>query len=367
MNYRIAEYEDVQPIQSALERLWADNLPLTCPARRRFEWYYRDNPAGVGHALLLVPEGQADEAAVGCAGVGVRTFAVRGKSTKVGLLADLAVDKAHRTVGPAIKLQRAVQAHARRHFTMTYGFPNKSAVGLYRRVGYRVLGVPTRYALVVRHAGYVRQALDSKPAKERLGDVDVSWLVEPAAFVLDRGLGMLRGAWAVARVGANTVDETRTVDDRFDTLFESAKSRYDVIAWKDAAFVRWRFLDNPHGQYDLTKLVGRDDSLRAYAATTWEGGVLQIADVLGRSLADEEMLVSELVRRAYQRGARAVSLRAMGADDLMDRLFALGFRKRESERTVLADGPEEGQALSVDADVLADGGRWVLTDADEDA
>ena len=80
-----------------------------------------------------------------------------------GLFADFTVDKAHRTVLPALMLQRALAEYAQKHFDVAYAYPNDAAVGIFSRIGYEVLGRAGRYVRVLRSADYLRRAIPMAP------------------------------------------------------------------------------------------------------------------------------------------------------------------------------------------------------------
>src|SRR4051794_2215991 len=121
--------------RASLIRLWTRNLPVGTAVDDKFRWFYLDSPAGPAEAFLLEPQDGPDQGrAVGCAGIGQRDFAYRGQPVRAALLADLAVDKSHRTVLPALTLQRGVQRYTRGAFDLSYGFPNKHAVAIHTRL-----------------------------------------------------------------------------------------------------------------------------------------------------------------------------------------------------------------------------------------
>ena len=91
-------------VRADLERLWDANLTLESHPADKFGWLYAEAPVVPATVFVL----RADGAAVGTAGVGVRRFQLGADVGEAGLLADLAVDKAHRSVGPALALVRAV-------------------------------------------------------------------------------------------------------------------------------------------------------------------------------------------------------------------------------------------------------------------
>src|SRR5262245_7071772 len=109
--------------------VWERNLSLPVSARRRFEWLYRDNPAGPGRLAVLESRTGAETAAaiVGTAGYGTRAVRLRGETRPGAVLADMAVDRAHRTAMPAIMLAREVRREVLARCHIVYAFPNEHA------------------------------------------------------------------------------------------------------------------------------------------------------------------------------------------------------------------------------------------------
>src|SRR5688500_13696162 len=90
---------------SALFGVWDAAYPAALAPR--FDWLYRRNPAGPARVwLLCTPTGEA----VGGLSVFPRRFWAGGRHLSGAIVGDMIVLPAHRTLGPALMLQRAVQA-----------------------------------------------------------------------------------------------------------------------------------------------------------------------------------------------------------------------------------------------------------------
>ena len=156
-----ARLTEAHEARSSLTELWSRNLPVGTVVDDKFRWFYLEAPLGPASAFLLEAQDGPDQGrAVGCAGIGLRELAYRGKVLRAALLADLAVDKSHRTVLPALTMQRAVRKHTQSAFDLSYGFPNKHAVAVHTRIGFHLLGHMQRWVLVLRHAPYLQRVMD---------------------------------------------------------------------------------------------------------------------------------------------------------------------------------------------------------------
>jgi hypothetical protein len=361
-------------VEADLRRLWDANLTVDGGVERKLSWLYReapDLPDGV-FMLAAEPEGGGDttpRAWVGTAGVLVRRVQVAERELRAGLLADLAVDRAHRSVGPALMLAREARAWTLGHLDLAYGFPNRHAEGVFKRVGYKVLGKMPRYARVLRHAGYAAKVTEDDLAKapaplrsyllRGLQQPAVAALAGLAADAAFLALGAAEGLGAASRLKLESVARP---DDRFDRLWAAAHASYLVVAQRTSHFLDWRF---PPGD-NLTFLVAstrRTGEPRAYAVVERDGDAAHIRDLFGHP-TDVPALLDMMIPALYAKGAASLSMRYLGAPWLARALSARRFAARTGERTITVGTSE---ALPSDLRTrLEDVASWHLTDADED-
>lgn len=363
--YRVARARPADA-QADLERLWAANLQVEGGVRAKFEWLYRDAPLAPDTVFLLHT---GDEPAVGTAGVGVRAMQLGDHDVRAGLLADLAVDRAHRSVGPALALVREAKAWAGSEFALLYGFPNRLAEGVFKRVGYQALGQIARYARPLRHADYAgrleEKDLASAPAAAR------PWLLKAARTPAVAALAgvaidlakLARGVpAAVAATGRLRHDVAAAPDPRFDALWARARGEYTIVAARTARFLAWRFPARAERRWHLA-IDRSSGALRAYAVVDVQDGVAHVRDLFGHR-DDVLAVLDRLPLALYRAGASSISLRYLGAAWLADAIVARGFALRQADRMIaVAAGtavPREGTPSVLDA------GAWHLTDADED-
>lgn len=357
-------------VRQDLERLWGANLQVDGGVAAKYEWLYRDAPFAA-EAVFVLRAG--DGPPVGTAGVGVRTFQLDGDVRTLhtaGLLADLAVDKAHRSVGPALAMVREVKAYATGAHALAYGFPNQLAQGVFKRAGYQALGTITRYARPLRHAGYadrieerdlarVPEALRGRllaaakvPALARLGG---------AAFdAVQLARGAPAAASAAARLRLDHDDEAP--DGHFDDLWARARGEYRVVAARSARFLAWRF-PPAAGRSWLRAVDRRTGKLRAYATIELQDGTAHLRDLFGHH-DDVIALLDRLPIALYRAGATSASIRYLGAPWLANAIMARGFAARQSDR-MIAVATGAGLPAGAASSVL-DPEAWHLTDADED-
>jgi hypothetical protein len=340
-----ASETDVHDSRDVLHRLWADNLGVRGGLDDKLRWFYCDGPHGPGHALVL----RAGDAAVGCAGVGVRTLFHRGEPLRAALFADLAIDRGHRSGLPALTLLRSVQAEVARDFDLGYGFPNHRAIAVYRRAGFVELGQMHRYVRVLRSRRYLRAA--------------APWLSIPAAVIADRAL---TAAARIHQLRARrfVLEWPAQFDARFDRLWQAVGAGDRAGDWiaceRTAAFLGWRFARTP---YRIAAVVRRDTgALAAYGVLRpAEHGLIELLDLFGAGERELGAALALIVPAARRFGFAAIGFRFLGDPRVIRVLRAHGFARRAEPRSIVVAGGR-GAALAR----LYHSDAWYLTDLDED-
>jgi hypothetical protein len=345
---------DPSAVRADLVRVWTSNLPVEDQAQAKFDWIYRravQAPPGV--FVLSARTGTEAPRVVGTAGMAVRSLRAGSQSLRAALLVDLAVDRDHRTVMPALRLVRGARAAAQSEFDLAYGFPNRQSRAVFLRCGYRELGRATRWARVLRHARYVHRV------------VPMIALSSPAGAILDAGNLALLAARLAPALGSQRLYWLEHADARFDRLWEAARGAYRLVGTRDAAFLRWRFLDQPGHAYQIAVLADRRSAreLRAYAVVEREGPQAHIRDLFGHP-GDLGMLLDLLLLALTRQGLESASFGYLGSDAMTRLLISRGFRRRESDRMVVYD---VGTTRADLAALVGGSHSWHLTDADEDA
>lgn len=353
-----------------LEALWQRNLTLEQSAAEKFAWLYQTAPNPPDDVFLLEASAApgATSRTVGTAGVGLREIAVNQHHLRAGLLADLAVDRDHRTVAPALRLVREVKAWAMASLDLAYGFPNQHAQGVFRRVGYVALGAMPRYVRVLRHRSYLGRVgeadLARLPAWLRPVAHDVltrdGWSQAAAAGAFDllqlgRDLGFLVAARRQKRVGF--VDAAPA---GIDALWLRCRSEHTVVSVRSQQLLEWRYPAQA-GRFWAEARSG--SRLDAYAVIDRIGDVAHIRDLFGGRDAMEALL-RQLIFECYRRGITSISMRYLGDRWMSDLLRLARFEERSAERTIFVGvSPRLETRLQA---MLVDPACWFLTDFDED-
>jgi len=334
--------------------LLARNLGGSCSdPKRRVEWFYLEGPFGPGIAHLL-EHSDASAAgpgqSVGCMGIGVRRYRREGRAIDVAVLGDFAVDLRHRSLGPAMMLQRATRAYALEHYEFCLGYPNAKAKPVVLRLGFRELGEMRRWVVPLRFATPMRRRLPAPAAAA-------------AGFALDAAIGLLWRGGQLRGRGRYVLEETSEPDARFDRLDEEARGLFPIMSVRTAAFLRWRFLRRPDGApvrfYNLVAREGGE--VAAYAVVERDGSFARLRDLFGRDREAIALLLDMLLPRLRADGAEAAWFVWLGPKWLDELLTRRGFRARESRSVVIDWGPS-----AASSEELLEKTQWYLTEADED-
>jgi len=330
--------------RDAVLALWRDNLGDPARHAGKLDWFYLRGPFGKPLLQLLRHEG----AVVGSCSVAPRRMLWHGGELRAGLLADMAVDARHRTLGPAMMLQESLLAAAAGRFDFVYGFPNRKSLPVVKRLGYAVLGEMSRHSRVLRHAGYLQRKLPR-------------WLAQPAGAAIDAGFA-LRDRLRLLAAPRMVATWCAQVDSRMETLWQTAPHGQGLLGVRDATMLRWRFDEAPFtGARYLLLADGANGPLRAWFACQAVGGVLRVCDYWCEQGAAgiDAVLVLALVRAARRDGHTSISLEHATSPECLAGWRRAGFVHRDSQPVVgrwLGDGPAPAEF----------GKDWYLTAGDED-
>lgn len=329
--------------------LWRDNLGTPDALPAKFQWYYVDHPLGQP-AVLFLCHGP-DAMPVGVAANGGRRMRLNGQIVQAGIRVDLAVDAAHRTLFPALQLQRAVRQAGMDQFDLLYGLPNRKAEKIVERIGFTQKHEFVRYACVLRWHDYLGRVVPPRLARLAAPLVNGAQQVVTALRCLR--LPGVRSAW-VSRA-----------DERFDALWERSAWPGLLMGSRDSRFLNWRFVARPGSNCRILALTeGSADELIAYAVCEIDGATATVLDffVDAQRHGGVKRLLPQLLlrvqRQAYRLGCTSLSLHFFGSADVKAALAGAGFKPRDSHPVFIDIPPRNAERLGVF--------DYYFTGADED-
>lgn len=333
---------DVRRDREAVLAAWRGNIGQEQRHASKFDWFYRACPFGEPLVRLLrhAPTG----ALVGVGAAGQRRMFRAGRELRAGVLVDLAVATEHRSLGPAITLQKALMSAGEERLDLLYGFPNPKAAPVFKRVGYEKIGELVRYARVLR---YRRQLPRVMPPAAAL----------PLGVLLD-GATRIRQAVAARRARDLRTEWVDEVVPEMDDLWRRSDHGEAAIAARDTVLLRWRFDEAPLPR--TRYLLVRDATsgvLEAWFACQPDGADLHIRDFWSIDAAEGvgERFIDALARAARRAGHALLSVEYAGPAPRVGAWLDAGFVPR-SRRPIFGKWSRSA----------GEGRQLHLTAADED-
>jgi hypothetical protein len=289
----------------------------------RFEWLYRDNPAGPGQAWFAYERETGNP--VGVASVFPRAIWVGGEPCVCGQVGDFAIDKAHRSLGPAMLLQRATFEPVDRG-TLSFCYdcpPHESGMSTFRRLGMEPNCRALRYVRLVRTDRFLRKALPSA-------------LVAGPAIVA--GNAFLRIA-ASTRVRAKEA-EVGVLEGSFGEEFSHLDARVGgsggIRSRRNAEDLDWRYRRDPLHQYEVLTARVRGE-LVAFLVAMYDAEDAHLIDLFGERLPEiGPPLLKLLSERARERGAQTIQAYVACDDGLRSVLERASFHLRSEGPRIVA-------------------------------
>jgi hypothetical protein len=324
--------------------LWQRNFGGGSPAR--FRWLYEQGPTR-GFALRT-----AGGECVGGIGCLERKFRIGGREFTAGQAIDINVNSDHRTIGPALKLQRTVVAPvAEGRLGLMYSFPNEQAEGVLGRIGYKSIGRFQRWVKLLSARTQLRRR------------VRPEWLAGVAATVLDAGLRLASPEMFVRTPRGLSFDVVDRFDERFDDLERRTITARPILGDRSAKYLNWRIAGAPEVQCQAFTLSGNDGRLAAYLTFYRHGDGVSVNDFLYADVASWRVLVAEFIRRMRHERVEEIAIGFLGPTDPTHVLRKLGFWSRPSTWNVMVYAPDWPTA---EAAGWLDVNQWWLTRADVD-
>jgi hypothetical protein len=334
---------DRDRVLAVWRRCGADYSPEFNDGAKRYDWFYRSNPAGLGQLFFLEhkPSGET----VGFAAIGARDFRLHGRRARGGLLVDFVIDRQHRVFFPALAIQRAVMAAARHDFDVLIGHPNESSAAVLRRAGGFQEFEHVRYVRVLDFSAYLARYLP-RPLSRALG-----WGMRSAdrlVHAVQRRRGpRIRSRWC------------ESFDARYDEFWARAELSQLCAGVRDRMFLEWRFRGGPRAGYRVLEIMRiGSDALAGYFVCEFTANVASVCDLwLAADAALQRRALLELSGAARALGARSVSIglaRQAGLDGV---LRSCGFHEREVQPVLVA---------VTDSTATLPPAEWHLTLADAD-
>lgn len=302
---------DLEKDRQVILDLWRRNLADTDHLDEKYDWHFLDNPFGPGQIWILKVDGHP----IGTTSLGMRPLKLGETVTNAGVACDLAVNKDHRFLQPALMLQRALLTTARAAVRIIYGVPNPAGAAVLRYVGYQEFCSVHRYAKVLRISHYLEKS-------RKFGAI-----VPFIGRIADQGFAALQ---LFGRQRSRRLTQVLpSFDERFDELWNEIASEQWAVTVRDQRFLKWRYQECPLRQYKTLGLLTEDKSrLLGYIIYYVEDHSAVCADFLASGGPEDlDCLLSSWTALAWGCGLSSLSL-SCSDGTLAANLLRHGFSRR---------------------------------------
>lgn len=316
---------DLDREQEQLVEILERNL-LDAPHRRRFDWLYRQNPAGRAWSWFACdPDG---DRLVGVASLVPRAVWVRGEVQRCAQVVDFAIDVTHRSLGPAVMLQRATLAPVDQGvLAFCYDCPpHGRGMAPLRRLGMVPTNTTRRYVKLLR----TEHLLET-----RLGR---GWHARAAAWLANLGLG-IRSRYGRREAGIEIVVHGGPFGEEFTALDRALRSADMIRARRSAEDLSWRYQGDPTQRYDVLT-ARRHGELIAFVVTLSRGDNVLVADLFGHlSSVVVAALIDAAANHTSRGSAQALETTVGAGGALADVLTRCGWWSRGQGPQVVGYAP----------------------------
>ena len=317
----------------------------------RYGWIYENGYVGPPSSLLL--RHNRSRAFVGLVTIFPRTLFAGGRKIRSVICGDFIVLKRHRTLGPALFLQKEAILEARRSGSeLIYGFPNEKSEPILRRLGYEVLDRIVTMTKVLRSHYLLKDKIRFTPASRLLSGI------------IDKPLEIFSESVFEKKLRKYAFETDTSFDARFDRLWERISAQFSLIGERSGSYLRWRFRQIPRRSYRLFALTSTDASeVLGYIVYSECEARIQIVDfAFARDLDVFDALFAGFSKYQRSRGSHSITINVAGSPPLVHRFRRHGYHVRSSGRTILTFNPSDNP-FPID---MAKSGCWYLTEGDSD-
>jgi len=345
MKLQIEEAE----VEKERERLVAflrDNLtPRSDNAR--FDWLYLNSPFGRGRVWMAFGPTQG---LLGVAAAFPRQFYVYGKKSVIWVLGDFCISKSHRSLGPAIQLQKAcLQGLRQAGASLGYDFPSRQMQAIYRRISIPESGAVTRFVKPLRFDLEIRAIL-RRPCllKFMFRSLCNDWFMARDSRLEESDLEI-------------TLMSPLHFGRDFDELDHELISTHEVRGCREEAFLNWRYRDNPLAGFDV--FTARNGSrLRGYAVVEKAKSYGLLWDIFGAGASPIRKLLLHISAKLRSEGIAAIHASVVPNSQTQDAFAAAGLHGRDDNPVTLLDLSQD-PPLSLNHQLKS----WHLTQGDRDS
>ncbi len=318
MNYLISMAELGKDIEKVVS-FWKtnfDNWP-----EDKIHWFYEKNPEG--EAICWKLEDDVLKMIIGTLVIFPRKFYINGDYTNAAITGDFGVDKKHRLLLPALKLQKAcINYQKETQFDFLYGFPNKKSLPVQLRSGFTNIGEVVRLTKI-----YDFQFHISNYVKNKKLTFLISKLVNPASRLFTKE------TYSTFDRGYQS-EETTRFDERFDELWKNSKKDIPVVGERSSKYLNWRYSDCPYRNYKIFVVKQKKSpNIIGFVVFLLRDDDLYIYDIFARDTEKKyEIVLSKFLRHVRKLNIVTIFMLYFGSEKIIKIFKKYMFMKRRTSR-----------------------------------
>ena len=309
---------------------------------RRYNWLYKENPEGPAKLWVLLSSDT--NSIVGSAAIVPRRMYVGKQELRCALLVDLWTHPEYRTLGPALKLQRACLEEIRAGaYSLYYDFPQSSMLAVHKR-----LGVDASHQLV-----RLTKPLNVERKFGRVAQLPVLGKLLTGGTNRLLALGdELRSQ----RSGCTISEQTDMFAEDITAFTRQHSSSYGACVARTASYLNWRFQSHFHNRFTILT-AHQNNSFVGYIVFHYQGEAARVVDLF--SIEDRRVtadLVFSALKVLKSRGALSVDIPCLCCHSQTSFLRKIGFFARETH-PVIVSAPRANFDFGTHELFLMDGDR----------
>lgn len=317
MEYRIYNpAKDEQAVIEVRSAVWGSDHPHT--NTRFLEWVFQLSSAGVGSGVIMNDK----EKNCGFAGISPRIVVYEERELRAAHCLDFMVIPGCRSGFSALKLaNKCVQTVREQQYDFTFVFPNSNSFGLVTspKCGYKPIFSPILLIRPLPHFSIPQQRASFLPKTLR------KFL--PAILAK---FCSIRAHYALRSMPEGEAIQFGRFDTVFDELWRRARPKIMIAIKRDAAYLNWRFQDNPIYSYRKTCWTS-GDTVNGYIVSSdrklFDIPSTLIVDILADAEKQQVLpaLIAEEIKQAGKNGSGIIASQAIYGTDLYNLFVAMGF------------------------------------------
>jgi len=297
------------------------NLP-GLPHDQRYHWLYRANPDGPALTWFAIESSTRE--IVGSTSVFPRAMWIGNQVRMCSQVGDFAIATSHRSLGPALLLQRATFVPVDGgKFCFCYDCPpHLAGMSTFRRLGMQANCTVQRYALPLR----VNRILGKRFGAAAALPAAVANLVLRA---------WRRGALRFPCKDLEVSEHVGLFDEDFTMLDEAVGNPNGIRGRRDATHLNWRYCEDPLQKFGVLTARRRGELL-AYLVYLASADVVTIVDLFGKEISASSITLIRWIVERFQSSHQAIEMFLSEGCELLRPIRSMGFRHRSMAAQIVA-------------------------------